>query len=435
MIVDDCLARIGACNPDLNAFVSIDETDARRQAADVDRRVAAGERLPLAGVPVAVKDNIWVGGRRITQGSRLFADFIAPHDALAVERLREAGAVIIGITNTPEFAAKGLTNNLLYGPTRHHLDRGLTPGGSSGGSAVAVASGMVPLAIGTDAGGSSRRPPAHVGIVGFKPSFGAIPYGPGFAEPFSGLSVIAPMAKTVDDVTLAFNVLAGPDPRDPDSILIEPEAFDAAERPLRIAFSPTFGLNVPVDDDVAAAVEHAVDRLSAAGCAVRRADPVWPEGGTEDGLMPLQHGGLAAIYGDAFERDPDLFDPDIAAQIRRGLALSGVAVAKARLLGAQVAVAVAQFMLDFDLLIGPTTPCVAWSLDRLGPETIGGMAVAARSHAAFTPLFNHAGVPALSLPCGGGRAGLPVGLQIITRRGADRGLLAFAREAEQMVAT
>ncbi|PWC31499.1 amidase, partial [Azospirillum sp. TSO35-2] len=155
-----CLARIAAGNPALNAIVAVHHDAALAQADAVDRRVAAGETLPLAGIPVAVKDTIWVAGRRVTQGSRLFADFVAPADAIAVERLRQAGAVLVGMANSSEFACKGVTTNPLFGPTRHPLDPALTPGGSSGGPAVAVAGGLVPLALGTDAGGSSRRPPA-----------------------------------------------------------------------------------------------------------------------------------------------------------------------------------------------------------------------------------------------------------------------------------
>ncbi|PWC51655.1 amidotransferase, partial [Azospirillum sp. TSA6c] len=152
------LARIASGNPALNAFVSVDEAEALAEADAVDRRLAAGETPLLAGVPVAVKDTIWVAGRRVTQGSRLFADFHAPADAIAVERLRAAGAVIVGMTNSSEFACKGVTTNPLFGPTHHPQDPSLTPGGSSGGPAVAVAAGLVPLALGTDAGGSSRRP-------------------------------------------------------------------------------------------------------------------------------------------------------------------------------------------------------------------------------------------------------------------------------------
>lgn len=431
--VAEALDTIEARDGDLHAFVAVDASDAVRQAEAVDRRIAGGARPALAGIPVGVKDNIWVGGRRVTQGSRWFADFVAPEDAIAVARLRQAGAVIVGMTNTPEFAAKGLTTSPLHGPTRHPADPSLTPGGSSGGSSVAVAAGMVPLALGTDGGGSGRRPPAHVGVVGFKPSLGAIPYGPGFPEPFVGLSVIAPIARTVGDVALAFDALAGPDPRDPESLVVLDPAPGEGQ-PLRVAFSPTFGLDVPVDDDVAAAVERAGERMAAGGFAVRRADPVWPEGCDEDALMPLQHAGLAALHGDAFARDRGRFDPDIAAQIERGLSLSGPAVMRARILSVEVARNLAAFFADVDLLVGPTTPCVAWPLDRLGPATIGGRAVAARGHAVFTPLFNHAGVPAISIPCGAGRDGLPVGLQIVARRGADRMLLAAAAEVERLLA-
>ncbi len=433
-VIDEALGRIERANPALNALVELDPARVRADARVIDEQIAAGEVLPLAGVPVAVKDNIWVAGRRVTQGSRLFAEFRAPADAIAVERLRRAGAVVVGMANTPEFAAKGNTTNKLFGPTRHPMDPSLTPGGSSGGPAVAVAAGMVPLAIGTDAGGSSRRPPAHVGVVGFKPSFGAIPYGPGFAEPFIGLSVIAPIAANVTDVTLAFEVMAGPDPRDPDSVAIE-DGAPASPRPVKVAYSPRFGLDVPVDPDVAAAIERAVEALAAAGIAVVREDPVWPAAATETALMPLQQAGLAALHGERFRREPGIFDPDIAAQIERGLGLGGPEVAQALALGAEVARALAGFLAEVDLLIGPTTPCVAWPLERLGPETIGGVAVSPRGHAVFTPLFNHARVPALSLPCGRGRDGLPVGLQIIARRGRDRLVLAFAAQAEAVLAT
>ncbi|WP_042696968.1 amidase [Azospirillum sp. B506] len=427
------LARIAAGNPALNAFVTVDADRALAEAESVDRRLAAGDLPALAGVPVAVKDTIWVAGRRVTQGSRLFADFHAPADAIAVERLRAAGAVILGMANSSEFACKGVTTNPLFGPTRHPQDPSLTPGGSSGGPAVAVAGGLVPLALGTDAGGSSRRPPAHVGAVGFKPSFGAIPYGPGFPEPFTGIAVMAPIAADVADAALLFEALCGPDPRDPDSVAIAPADIRPLER-LTVAFSPRFGLEAPVDEDVRLAVESTVEALERAGVHIVRRDPPWPAGVTETALMPLQHAGLAALYGDAFRRDPALFDPDIAAQIDRGLTLTGAEVAAAQLLGVEVARALAGFFAEADLLVGPTTPCVAWPLDRLGPETIGGQTVPPRAHAVFTPLFNHARVPAISLPCGLGRDGLPVGVQVVAPRGLDRRVLRFAAHIETVLA-
>jgi len=264
------LGRIEAAKA-LNAVVAVNSARTLADAAAVDARLRAGETMPLAGVPIVVKDNIWVGGWRVTQGSRLFANFIAPQDAIAIERLRSAGAVIVGIGATSEFACKGVTTSQLYGPTRHPLDPALTPGGSSGGPAVAVAAGLVPLAIGTDAGGSSRRPPAHVGVAGFKPSYGAIPYGPGFAEPFYGLSVIAPIAAEVADITLAFEAMAGLDGRDPDSAVVAQQAKDTAGQ--RIAFSPRLGLDVAIDDVVANGLASAVDGFPRQVCASRNAIP------------------------------------------------------------------------------------------------------------------------------------------------------------------
>ena len=426
------LARIEAAKA-LNAVVTTAPARTLADAAAVDDRLRAGETMPLAGVPVVVKDNIWVRDWRVTQGSRLFAEFVAPRDAIAIERLRKAGAVVVGIGATSEFACKGVTTSPLYGPTRHPLDPTLTPGGSSGGPAAAVAAGLVPLAIGTDAGGSSRRPPAHVGVAGFKPSYGAIPYGPGFAEPFFGLSVIAPIATDIADIALAFEAMAGVDSRDPDSAGIAQGAKNIAG--LRIAFSPRLGLDVAVDDVVANGLVLAIARLSAAGLSIAQRDPVWPAGATEEAIMPLQHAGLAALYGDAFRRDPGVFDPDIARQIERGLSWTGAEVAGALVASTSIANAFANFLRDFDLLLAPTVPCLAWPLDQLGPTTIGGKAVTARGHAVFTPFVNHARIPAISIPCGTAPNGLPFGLQIIARRGQDRTLLRAAQQIETILRT
>ena len=415
----------------LNAVVNFDALEGAAHAADVDRCLAAGETLPLAGVPVLVKDNIWVRDRRVTQGSLLFKDYAPQQDAIVVERLRHAGAVIMGMTNTPEFACKGLTNNKIHGPTLHPQDPGLTPGGSSGGAVAAIAAGLTPLAIGTDAGGSSRRPAAHVGVVGFKPSFGALPYGPGFAEPFAGLSCICPIAGDVADAACLFEALAGPHLADPDTIPIANHDPDDAR--LCVAFSPLFGLDALVDDEVAETMERVVEALASAGVRVLRRDPVWPEGATEPALMPLQHAGLAAIHGASWRANPDLFDPDVGAQIESGLGLDGVDVMRARLMSVEVARSIARLFSQINILIGPTIPCAAWPWNRLGPELIGGAPASPRAHAVFTPLFNHAMTPALSLPCGRTSKGLPLGLQIIAARGRDRRVLAAAARFETIL--
>lgn len=426
-------ARIAERNDQLNAVFEQRQDLVDADLAQLRARLAQGERPLLAGVPVIVKDVIWSQGRRVTQGSQLYRDFVAPADAIAVERLRRAGAIVLGMGNTSEFACKGLTTNKVYGLTHHPLDATLTAGGSSGGCAVAVAAGMAPLALGTDGGGSSRRPPAHAGVVGFKPSYGAIPDSVGFPHAFNGIQVIAPITRTVADAELMFEALAGADARDPDTLGFTP----GAARPLhtlKIAVSPRLGLDTPVDDDVAQAFEQAVARLQAAGLTIERADPQWPAGADEAALMPLQHVGLANLYGEPWRRDPDVFDPDIARQIERGLAWTGADVARAREASHQIALTVAGFFTRYDLLLCPTTPCVAWRNDRLGPERIGGVAVEPRAHAVFTPFFNHALAPAISVPCGSGRDGLPVGLQIAGPRGADRSVLAAARLAESLLA-
>jgi len=418
-----------ARNAALNAIVDYDPAEVAPQLARLEARLAAGECLPLAGVPIAIKDHVRIAGRRVTLGSMLYRDFIPTRDDVAIDRLRAAGAIFVGMTNMSEFGCTGLTSNLVYGTTRHPMDPALTSGGSSGGAASALAAGFVPLALGSDGGGSGRRPAAHVGVVGFKPSAGAIPT-PRVPSP---TDVLSPMATCVDDVTLFFEVLAGRHPEDPVSIDL-PADDGRPIRALRIGFSPRFGLNVPVDADVEAAIGTAVEKLRAAGLPIEQADPVWPDGASEEGLMPIQCAALAASYGARWHAEPELFSAPIAAQIERGLALDGPALAGAYALSAAIATAAARFFAGgYDLLIGPTTPCVAWPHAQFAPPKIGGRAVGDRGHAVFTPFFNHAFCPALSLPAGSGRDNLPVGLQLVGPRLFDRRLLRAAALFEQIL--
>lgn len=433
-VVEAFDAAIASRNSELNALVRYTPEAARAQALTVANRVRAGEKLPLAGVPLIVKDNVFVAGYSISQGSRLFADHIAPSDAICVARARAAGAIVIGIGNCPEFACKGQTNSPLHGLARHPQDLALTPGGSSGGNAAGIAARFAPIGLGTDAGGSGRRPAAHTGTVGFKPSFGAIPYGPGFAEPVWGISVISPMGRTVADVAALFAAVAGADARDPESIAIEPRRRSADAKALRIAYSPRLGLDVPVDEDVATAIAQAIEHLRRAGWRMTDAAPRWPGGLKEDALMPLQAGGLAVLHGDAYRQDPARFDADIGVQIEQGLALKAADISAALQASALVKAAAGQFFADYDLLLCPTTPCVAWSIDRLAPSHVGGQSVGPRGHAVFTPFLNHALMPAISIPAGKGRSDLPVGLQIIGRRSSDWTVLDAAAAAEAVFA-
>lgn len=423
-------------NPRLNALIGFDAQAVLAEADAVDQRLASDAGTPaLAGAQLSVKDNLWVRGRRVTQGSALFADFVAPDDAIAVERARRAGGVVLGISNCSEFACKGVTTNRLHGTTRNAWDLLRTPGGSSGGAATAVAAGLGHAAVCTDGGGSTRRPAAHAGVVGFKPSAGAIAHPRGFAEPVFGNSVIGLMARRVADVATLFDALAGHDPLDP---LCVPGAAPSPTRDmlhrslagLRVAYSPRLGLDVPVDPEVGAAVADAARWLAEAGAVVVAADPPWPQGTSEEALMPLQFGGLAAIHGEAFRRDPSLFDPDIAAQIERGLSLGAADVARALLHREAMYRSLAGFFASHDLLLAPTTPCVAWPLDELGPRSIEGRAVAPRAHAVFTPAFNHVYAPACSVPVGADSQGLPIGAQLVGWRGRDAEVLRAAAAVE-----
>ena len=434
-VVKNGLQRLDEANPALNAVVEYDKSWSLAQAKVLDDRIASGEQLPLAGVPITVKDNIWVAGRRITQGSLTLKDFIAPQHAWAVQRLIDAGAVVIGITNCSEFACKGVSNNLVYGSTRSPWDVNLTPGGSSGGAASATAAGIGALALGTDAGGSTRRPAAHTGLVGMKPTFGLIPVGPGFDEPNFGLSVMGQLGRDVADVALMFQTLVSYSHLDWGSQQFGAISFTLDRPPpksLKIAWSPDLGCGFAVDADVLCFLESVVNKLSGQGYQIEIAAPLWPEGVREYPLLKLQQAGLAALHGAELDANPDWIDPDIADQIRLGRQHSAEEIARVLVLREHIYAAYAAFFQDFDLLLCPTTPTVSWPIDQLGPSEIGGQPAGPRGHAAFTPLFNYAQAPACSVPAGLVR-GLPIGLQIVAARYRDSLVLEMAAEVERLV--
>ena len=427
-VVTAHVERIERLNPAFNAIIGFDPAAALAEADAVDARLAKGEALPLAGVPFTVKDNLWVGGRRITQGSKIFADFIAPRDAWAVARLRSLGAVVIGITNCSEFACKGVTTNPLHGSTRNPWDLALTPGGSSGGAAAATAARFAPLALCTDAGGSTRRPAAHTGLVGLKPSVGVIPQPWGFAEPNLGISVTGVLARDVADAQFAFDHLTGYHASDPFSV---PATLGTAVPAPRLAWSPRLGCGFAIDADVLQAFEGVIAALRNAGHNIAAADPRWPEGAREYPLLAIQQAGLAALFADTLDARRADFDPDIAAQIDAGRKHSGAEFSRLMLKREAIAASLAEFFEAHDLLLSPTAPVTAWPVGQLGPAEIGGRPAGPRGHAGFTPLFNYCGVPAISVPVALVR-GLPIGLQIVGPRFADRQVLAFAREVERV---
>ncbi|MDH4389926.1 MAG: amidase [Aquabacterium sp.] len=432
-VADHFIARVQALNPALNALVQFHPDRVRAEAAGIDQRLAAGAHLPLAGVPVTVKDNVWVAGYAQQQGSRVYDGFMAPRDAWVVARLKALGAVVLGISNCSEFACKGTTVNPVYGATRHPQDPLLTPGGSSGGAVAALAAGLGLLAIATDAGGSVRRPAAHTGLVGLKPSPGLIPHPWGFAEPNYGLSVIGLLGRTVADVAWLFGHVMAFDAGDPAAPPLPLDLgvgdLQPPPRSLRIGWSPQLGCGFAVDADVAAALQARVDALRAQGWQIHDADPAWPAGTREYPLIKLQHAGLHALYGRHLAAGQPPIDPDLAAQISLGASVTPAEVGEALRLRERITGALAAYFDSFDLLLTPTAPVTAWPIDQPGPPLIGGLPAGPRGHAAFTPLFNYAGVPALSVPAGTVR-GLPVGLQLVAPRYEDARVLQFAAVVE-----
>ncbi len=432
------LERIERINPQLNALVDCDQDGARIAADAVDRRVAAGDSLPFAGVPITIKDNIWVGGRRVAQGSKLFENFIAPRDAWCVARLKMLGAIVVGITNCSEFACKLVTNNLLHGATRNPWNPNVATGGSSGGAASAVSARLGALALGTDAGGSVRRPAAHCGVVGMKPSTGLVPQLHGFGDPNFGVSVIGQFAREVEDVALMLEALVAFEPTDPWSVPLGGQIHmlrtvrRAPPLSLRIAWSRRLGRNLLVDADVMSALAEMVDKLRAEGYTIEEDDPSWPDQMDLAPNLPLQQGGLAMLFGNDANTRPELIDPDLLAQIKLGQQRSGVEIINAFALREQIQIRVAEFFQRYDLLLCPTAPVTAWSNDDPYPREIEGQSAEPRSHAAFTPLFNSAGVPACSVPVALVR-GLPIGLQVVGPRHEDARVLQFSRLVEDLV--
>ncbi|MGJ7538511.1 MULTISPECIES: amidase [unclassified Variovorax] len=430
--------RVRRLEPRLNAFADFDAAVPLAAARAVDARLAVGELLPLAGVPFTVKDNLWLGGRPATFGSKVFEDFVAPRDSWCVARMRSLGAVPLGVTNCSEFACKGITDTPLHGATRNPWDLQRTPGGSSGGAVAAVASGLGPLALATDAGGSVRRPAAHTGLVGMKPTLGRVPNPWGFDDPNHLLSVIGQIGRDVEDVAFMLDALTAWEPADTLSSPVFAMADVMAGlktplQPLKLAWSPDLGCGLAIDADVLATLEAAVEQLRAAGWQIERADPAWPPEAREYPLIALQQAGLAQRFGAIWRKTPERIDPDIGAQIELGCGISGTRVTELLKLREDFHASFTQFFSRYDALLCPVSPVEAWPLGSLGPGEIGGLPAGPRGHAAFTPIFNYGGVPALSLPCGTGRQGLPVGLQIAGPRFSDARVLQLAWHAQQVL--
>ena len=437
-LLDLHLARIAGRNPELNAIVSLDEERAREGAAAADEALASGADVgPLHGLPFAFKDTHAVAGWRTTFGSPLFKDFVPEQDDLIVERIRGAGVVVVGKTNVPEFAAGSHTFNTIFGTTLNPVDPTRSAGGSSGGAASALASGMVPLADGSDMGGSLRNPASFCGVVGLRPSLGRVPQWP-HPNQWETTSVGGPMARNVGDLALLLSVIAGPDPRapqalgDPGIVFAPPVAGSLTG--LRVAVSPDLGGQLEVDTEVADAVGTSAEVLAAAGASVSAAYPTLAE--ADDTFRTLRAWHFQAMYGALLAKHPDDFKASLADNIRAGEHLTGADVARAYAQRSSLSERMREFFATHDLLVLPTSQVPPFPADQEFPTEINGKRLDSYldwMRACY--LITVTGCPAISVPFGRTADGLPVGVQLVAAHGADRFLLETAAALEAAVAT
>ena len=426
------LDRIAEFNPLLKAFCHVAADDALAAARLSESRWHRSEPCgPLDGVPVSIKDLILARGWPTLRGSRT-VDRQQPWDvdAPVTARLREAGAVLLGKTSTPEFGCKGETNSPLTGITRNPWDPRKTPGGSSGGTAAAVAAGMGPLSVGTDGAGSVRIPAAFSGNFGLKPSFGRVPAHP--LSPFGSVAHLGPHSLSVRDAALMMNVLKRPDARDWTSLPYDPadyrEGLDDGVKGLRIAYSPTLGYATGIDPEVAAAVDAAVRELEALGAQVEAVDPGFAD--PLDITTGLWFVGAWTVWNGLTPEQQAVVDPDFRAEAELGRAYSALDIQRLHLRRGELGSQLRQFMQRFDLLV---TPSVA--IPAFDARPAGHTPMEPRAMLGWTPFsypFNLSQQPACSIPCGLTRAGLPIGLQIVGPMFGDALVLRAARAYESV---
>ena len=428
------LRRIEEANPRLNAIVTLLPEDALlRRAENADRAVAAGDALgPLHGLPVAHKDLTLTRGIRTTFGSAIFADFVPDEDALIVERLRAAGAITIGKTNTPEFGAGSQTFNPVFGPTRNPWDESKTCGGSSGGAAAALAAGMIPIADGSDYGGSLRNPASFCGVVGLRPTPGRVPGWPD-ETPWFPLPVQGPMARNAADAALMLSAIAGPDPRAPLSLSDPGAVF---RRPLdrdfdgvRVAWSAGFG-GLPFDPAVSAALAPARAALEALGCAVEDAEP--DTSGADVAFERWRAWYFEVNWGPLLDRHRELLKDTVIWNIEQGRALDASALAEATRAWTALLRRMRVFFDRYEFLALPVSQTLPFDVTVEYPTEIAGTRM--RSYTewmASCAWVSLLGCPAVAVPAGRTPEGLPVGLQIVGRPRDDFGVLQVARAFER----
>jgi aspartyl-tRNA(Asn)/glutamyl-tRNA(Gln) amidotransferase subunit A len=422
-ITERAFERLEETDKHLNAFVHIDRKGALQAADQADQERLRGDEATLLGLPLSVKDLIDVAGMPCQFGSLTMTHYIPDVDAPSVQRVRAAGAVIIGKTSTSEFGYRGYTKSLVHGNTRNPWDLERTPGGSSGGAVASVAAGVTSLALATDGGGSIRAPCSLTGLIGIKATFGRVPVWPASATPT--LAHVGPVARTVQDAELLLSVIAGSDVRDPFSLYPDIDWIEPAVdfKKLRIAYSPTLGYAKP-DRDVADYVTKAINSLRHIWPHIEEVDYVCPD--PAEILSTEFIGGCSARLGDAVTKTPELIDPPLLQAIQNFRKITSDTYSRIMRRRLEHREILRKFFEKYDLLITPTVPCCAWNINS--PLPTGHEEAAVWSY--YTYPFNLGHQPAGTIPCGTGKSGMPIGLQFIAPLLKERVLIEAMSQAD-----
>jgi amidase len=433
-LIDAAAARIQQTDPLLNAIPTLCVERAQEHAKRLMQNPPADPPAHyLYGLPIAVKDNTDVAGVRCTSGSRIYADRIAPASDIVVQRLESNGALVIGKSNLPEFAAGGNTFNDVFGVTRNPWDTRMTPSGSSGGAAAALASGQVWLATGGDFGGSIRTPSSFCSTVGLRPSPGMVPRAQ--KQPFSALSVEGPMARNVADCALMFDCEAGAHPLDPMSHPSQAGSYAAAAalplKPKRIAFSADLGVAPVVHRDVRAVCKAAAEKIAGDGVSVEEAHPDLSD--AVKNFLVLRGAIYIARIGPLLEKHRALLKPEVIGNTEFGLGLKLSEVVAAEIAHGEIIRRVARFFENYDLLICPAVMCPPFPVEIRYVEELDGVKLEGyMGWLALTCALSMTACPILSIPCGFTADGLPIGLQVVAPTRAEAGLIAHGAYLEQL---
>ena len=432
-IVEALLARVEKINPKVNAYCTVVPEMALEAAKKAEAEIRQGGKLgPLHGIPVSIKDLTLTAGIRTTFGSKIFEHHVPTEDALIVQRLKAAGAIVIGKTNTPEFGAGANTYNAVFGATRNPWKLSHTCGGSSGGAAVALACGLGPLATGSDLGGSLRIPASFCGVVGFRTSAGRVPIYPSFMG-WDTLAVEGPMARTVGDTALMLSVIAGADDRSPISLPGDGREFLAAvEHPnirgFKVAWSADLKVS-PVDREIEAVASVAAKRFTELGCTVEQAEPDFSR--VREIIHVTRALRMVTLHAEKLEKWRDQMNPNLVWNIEKGFPLTAQQVGMAEKERTALYHRVRQFFERYDLLLTPTVAVPPFPVEMPYPQEINGKPINNYQEWLYlTYAITVTGLPAISVPCGWTAEGLPVGLQIVGRRLGEATVLRAAAAFE-----